>query len=41
MSKRAALSLLSMALDGAAFAGAVLVIGAWCFGLLPAILGGR
>ena len=39
--KRRILAALSMALDGAVFAAAVLVIGAWCFGLLPAILGSR
>lgn len=33
--------LVSMAVDGVFFAACLLVIGAWCFGLLPAILGGR
>ena len=27
--------------EGIVFAACVLVIGAWCFGLLPAILGAR
>lgn len=33
--------LVSMLVDGVFFAACVIVIGAWFFGLLPAILGGR
>lgn len=39
--KRRLLLAASMALDGAVFAATVLVIGAWCFGLLPAIMGAQ
>lgn len=39
--KRRLLLAASMALDGAVFAAAVLVIGAWMLGILPAVMSGH
>lgn len=41
MTKRVLLLAVTVTVEGVAFAFAALVLGAWFFGLLPAIMGGR